>query len=876
MDVQHDSDRRPHSSDAKTEGHSASADGHFHLFHEPVPRDVQIKPEPGTRSPRASVDYDHDHAPRDSVGDVMMGGTDLSHAAEAPARRMETDDRKQTPPPPIKEASRLEGSEADTAKQKGIYARSKAVQFSSQKDFAPPVQSWDSDDEEEEDMEGYFDKELDANREKLQKLDEDAAMSTLIRRIENPLVVAFVRLGEEALSRDPLAPVPEDVILPSKALVPPAQEVSKESAKLGDAVVSVDVPMPAKIPEAMMNASTIRGSTSHVEPKMEMDVDEVDSKSQAPTKVADKEDVAMEDAESNVAAGPAALVGEIDEENASARPTEAGERGSQQPSTPSQVEDEGDETESDFDAMTIDAVRKAMTTPPIDSLPVFNVKAWDRDSNFLQSLESDPAVDAFVLGQLDHMSLDMAEEQLQEQGEYRQAYTKYLQFTSSNDPAAVKSREKFAGAIAPVENIIPAAATPELVKPEGRGVGRRYASERDLERVLQASMKEDEERRQREEQLQKEKYRSEKEAEIPDMYWNEQELTKDQYYDYAGHVATDQLSSVWECLPPIPNFTDDETQTFEKKYLEGAKQWGKVAEDLPQRNFKACIQFYYLKKKELNLKEKLKRQPKKKKPRTKGKQRSSALVSELGNGDPETEETTETGENGERRRPRRAAAPTFNCEQPTNADSDNGTNAGTPGRRNAGATKDGTGEKVDGRKGRRKAKDKEPKAAKQQALAAAPAPRGRSRSNSRPQNAENQAPPTGAAEPPRLPVTYEQPSGIQPPQLAPAQPPAAERPSVEQPSPMSSLMAPPSNVPPQLRPEPMQQQTQSMLSSTLSFVSQQPSQPQERRTAQASSYWSVSEITEFPGLLRAFGTEWAAISAHMGTKTPIMVSMLLV
>ncbi|SPO02550.1 related to xylan 1,4-beta-xylosidase [Cephalotrichum gorgonifer] len=43
------------------------------------------------------------------------------------------------------------------------------------------------------------------------------------------------------------------------------------------------------------------------------------------------------------------------------------------------------------------------------------------------------------------------------------------------------------------------------------------------------------------------------------------------------------------------------------------------------------------------------------------------------------------------------------------------------------------------------------------------------------------------------------------------------------------------------------------------------------RENQASRYWSVSEITEFPALLRAFGTDWGGIASHMGSKTPIMV-----
>jgi hypothetical protein len=41
---------------------------------------------------------------------------------------------------------------------------------------------------------------------------------------------------------------------------------------------------------------------------------------------------------------------------------------------------------------------------------------------------------------------------------------------------------------------------------------------------------------------------------------------------------------------------------------------------------------------------------------------------------------------------------------------------------------------------------------------------------------------------------------------------------------------------------------------------------------QASSYWSYSEVHEFPDLLRAYGTDFRAIADAIGTKTPLMVS----
>ena len=366
--------------------------------------------------------------------------------------------------------------------------------------------------------------------------------------------------------------------------------------------------------------------------------------------------------------------------------------------------------------------------------------------------------------------------------------------------------------------------------------------------------------------MQQEKYRTEKEAIIPDMIWGQQKKDNVQYIDHSGFTPVDKLVSTWRVLPPVNNFTPEEAGLFEKRYLEAPKQWGRVAEVISNRDFGACIQYYYMNKKELNLKDKLKKQPKRRKKGGRGKQRSSALVSELGNGEGETEENHETGENGERKRPRRAAAPTWNFEQPL-LEIDAGTPSTTPGRR-GGSAKGDQPEKVDGRKGRRK-KDKEPKLSKTQTLAAAPASgpgKGRSRSNSHALNTEVQQPPLPPNEIHRLPTQFEQPlAGIQPPFSVQQQQPMAtlERPQAI-PSSISEVMAAPS-----LRPEPPPQQP-----AMATFNLAQP-QPERKAPTQASSYWSVSESNDFPHLLRAFGSDWTAIAAHMGSKTAVMVSKRL-
>jgi hypothetical protein len=532
------------------------------------------------------------------------------------------------------------------------------------------------------------------------------------------------------------------------------------------------------------------------------------------------------------------------------------ETASKPPSTPSQVDD--DETESEDDSfMNLDTVRQYMTTPPIDSLPDYSCQPWDKDSDFMRTLDSDSVMEDFVIEHLDKMHIEKSTEQDHDKKIYAKNYLRYLEFTMSNDPAAVKSRGRFSVSTG-IE--FTGTVTPEP-KHEGSGRGRRFATERDLERVLQASMREDEERRERELRMQQEKYRTDKEAVIPDMIWTQEDRDNAKYVDKSGYIPVDRLVSTWRVLPPVNNFNEEEASLFEKRYLEAPKQWGRVAEAIPHRDFGACIQYYYMNKKDLNLKEKLKKQPKRRR-KGKAKQRSSALVSELGNGDGETEDNHETGENGERRRPRRAAAPTWGFEQPP-IDTENSTPNATPGRRGGSAKVDHP-EKIDGRKRRRGPKEKEPKIPKpNQTLAAAPVPgKGRSRSNSRALNTDGSSTPLPTSEGLRIQPQFEQhPAGMQLPFSVQQQPiPSMERPQSVAPSSISEVMAAPS-----LRPDPPPQPA--MATFNLAH------QASERKApTQASSYWSVSESNDFPHLLRSFGSDWTGIAAHMGSKTAVMVS----
>lgn len=593
-------------------------------------------------------------------------------------------------------------------------------------------------------------------------------------------------------------------------------------------------------------------------------------------------DIAMEDAQMN---GPEVFVPE-------SAPTAANGisgHGEHQPlapsglgahamatNSPTPMEEEEEAIDVEIDDVMLELVRADMKTPPVEDLPRFSGKPWHQSKQALRSMESHPDVENYIARVLKQNATFASADQDEKKMEYKQKYEEYLRFTQSDDPIAAKSRDVFNKANAPVDGVGPAPVGAEP-KSEGRRTGR-FATERDVERVIAQSLFEAKEKEERETRAEKLKHPRESEAVIPDMYWTEEDRKKELFTDTSGFLEPEKLVAKWQVLPPEANFTAEEAGQFEKAYLEFPKQWGKIAEAIPGRDFHACIQYYYLKKHTLNLKEKLKKQPKKRK-KGKTKARSSALAYELGNPDENQEEAAETGENGERRaRPRRAAAPTFDFEKP--AESAEGTPAATPGgRRGPGSKADSSAEKTEKPRRKRATKDKEPKQPKTpQVLAPTPGPGvkgARSRSNSKvPPPAELLPTQNPTAEMGRVPLSFEprnSPMPVLPPSAA-----AVPGHSISQTDKPLDIMAPPA-----LRPEPVPPLHTNVATFELGPMSgvAGPSTVEPERSGRAnpaaggaSSYWSVTEQSEFPDLLRSFGSNWSAISQHMTTKTPTMVS----
>ncbi|KAH6702244.1 hypothetical protein EV126DRAFT_459177 [Verticillium dahliae] len=912
---QSDYERRPRSSDAKADQVTSSPDSQARSYQGPEPGEiVTTKSERDHRSPRASMernlrygdDY-RDAAPFVSnaqrLGDAKPAMKHREPAVPSHAPEVGLASTKgPTPPPP-------------TPPRKETKLRIPVVHFALPPREAQATSSDEpSESDDDEDFGEYFATEIAKEEAELRRLEG------LADDVPDHIVARYARASHEAMMK--LVAEPEGLVEmlgqpPQEALTPPKEEKAQAAATTEETdprpVLHSVLPRRASLVDDAMSGKrveTAASSETAVEPQPkteEMDIDEAGPTVLAPPKVLEpssEPDATLKDAVQEIVETTEASSEPPQKQPGQPKavplpnvPIETIEREKGVPSTPSQVDDEDDDnsTESDeLDPMDLDAQRR-LETPPIESLPNFECLAWNRDKDFLQSLQSDSTVDAFIAEELDKVSLLKLSEQDAARKAYGERYMDYLNYTLSDDLVATKSREKFVSNIPPPETTSNVPIVPEPTKPEGRASGRRFATELDVERAIQESVKAEEERKEREAIAQKQRFRNEKEAIPPDMYWTDEDRNNEDFVDSSGLMTIDQLVPTWNILPPINNFTAEENEQFERGYLDKPKQWGVIADGVEGRDFKTCILYYYLMKKHLNLKERYKKQPKKrKKAGGRAKTRSSALVSEFGNKDAETEDNQEGGENGERaRRPRRAAAPTFDFERPP-TDSDNATPAGTPGRR-SGKNSDGT-EKVDGRKNRRRAKDKEPKAPKAaQALAAAPAAaaaataaagpnRGRSRSDSRAQNPEIQQPVPNPPES-RLPAQLEAPStGMQAPfmpvPLQPQQPPVPhERPAPTVPSTISEVMAPPS-----LRPEPPPPPQPTMPTFDLgqpqpqqppqsqSLPTSQPQPATERRThVQPSSYWSVSEGEVFPGLLKAFGSDWHAMAAHMGSKTAVMV-----
>ena len=519
---------------------------------------------------------------------------------------------------------------------------------------------------------------------------------------------------------------------------------------------------------------------------------------------------------------------------------------------------DGDESEAENQEQ-LAAVKPRMKTPPMSSLPFGPLKKkWYENEEFLQEIEEATKHQSTLEEEMAEEWRKKEEHQKNLRKKYAGYYKRYLEFCDSNDPAAVNYRAKVAAnekAASRAASLTPAAEG----RPEGRRAASRFATEHDIARVIQESKREAQEKQERSERAAKAKAATEKEAIIPDMMSLE-EYRRENFTDTSRLVPFDRAPAILGILPPEDNFTAEEREIFEKTFLDSPKQWSKIAAALPGRDYKNCIQHYYLVKHKDNLKEKVKKREKgKKKGRAStaaSKPKSNALMANLGSRDGETDDGQDAVD-GERRRPRRAAAPIWPIEPPS--ESETATPAPTPGRRMASTNKGDTGSESGPtkRKNKSSARDKGPKQPKNgQLLAAAPPAKTRDPDDTSPsaQIAEK-AQGKVSSEPNRFLGQFD---GT--PQNTTAYPTARV--------PHELVAGPPAGGVDKMFHGYTDQEYGESAAAGVPFDSQH----NDRRNANpTSSYWSVPEQTDFPALLQHFGTDWHAIAKFMASKTHIMV-----
>ena len=380
--------------------------------------------------------------------------------------------------------------------------------------------------------------------------------------------------------------------------------------------------------------------------------------------------------------------------------------------------------------------------------------------------------------------------------------------------------------------------------------GRRhkFSSEYEIAQVLKQS---EETARIEQERLERETKKNqadmEREAKAPDQVAGH-EYRKVTFVDTNQLCDPKSLTRVFTYEPPPDTFTNQEQQIFIMAFKETPKKWSEIASLLPGRTYKDCIQHYYANKWDRRFRD----GGAKKGKGGGGGRRVRGIRAPRGRvgimADLRTGDDLPTDVGLEKGRPRRAAAPTTFGEKEADAKTHL---PGASAKRPAPGTKTETGteaaivpekpgpkkQKRAGEKTGRKAKGAQPLVQ----LAAAP-----------------QASPGKPVVHPAL--TKEE--------LARAQ-------KLEEASLLAHLHGgaprPNSNLDgtsdPADKPVP--------LSSTGGEDAERPTKvggpPPPTAKQSASSYWSVPEQTDFMRYIEHFGRDYAAIAAHMGTKTTTMI-----
>ncbi|KAK4569781.1 hypothetical protein LTR86_002750 [Recurvomyces mirabilis] len=450
--------------------------------------------------------------------------------------------------------------------------------------------------------------------------------------------------------------------------------------------------------------------------------------------------------------------------------------------------------------------------------------------------ESRPTV-LTALGQ--EMDMEDADEEEAEE-EFEDSYKSWREQCEDLDrQREEQERLKRQISVDPAPEMVVPSAPPLNPMTEGSRRLHKYSSEYDVEQVLKQSEETARlEQEKHEREARKNQADMEKEAKIPDQHL-EEHYRRSIFIDTNRYREPGKLTLVFSYEPQPDTFTENEQQIFIAAFKETPKKWGEIASLLPGRTYKDCIHHYYSNKWDGRFRDSRTKKLKASGRRGRGgkaiRGRGAQAMADLA-------VTTEPAEKSESGRPKRAAAPTTFGEREIESKAalvnpspakKLGPGARQDGNGDNGPEKPGKRRKGMGEKPGRKAKGSQPLAA----LAAAPsASPGRSMMQSalikedmaRAQSMEEASLLTGfrAEQHTMHPVDKH---AYQQEEYHPTMMPMEDiaRPKI-------AGQVPPSRTGP-------------------------------------SSYWSVPEQTDFVKYIGYFGTDFAAIANHMGTKTQTMI-----
>ncbi|KAI9807619.1 MAG: hypothetical protein M1825_005559 [Sarcosagium campestre] len=580
--------------------------------------------------------------------------------------------------------------------------------------------------------------------------------------------------------------------------------------------------------------------------------------------------------------------------------------------TPKDDEDVGSSELTEDDIALRDVARNRMPTPLIEELPFLNSGPPTPVSDLEAPSQAKEQVKEHIAGHI----MFQRQRNKRANDKLRQTYAElYIQWRANVerlDSQARLTAEKAPDTAAPAPEPAAAAVAQPTTTTEGRR-GGKFSTELEFQRILKETELAAKEQQEQADREAKAKSDTAKEATIPDMFDDIQRQTC--IFKDANQILNGRLAlATFNFVPPEDDFTAEEQDIFIQNFIAFPKKWGKIADALPDRDYKQCILHYYLTKDEVKYKDKANKSKKKKGRRAgitaSSRPKSNALMSDLGvhpdlyEGDEfEAAPAVPVTESG---RPKRAAAPVFG---EATTDNDSGTAASTPGRRPAATPKsDANSENPMERTGKRgktgltrdrgrgrgksstqtsvhsqqqqqqqqssrmeKSREKEAKEGgkKHEQLGK---DMNRSVDRGQPQPAEAVEPITRSGPPESSSMAMNLDGAPEPPRQAPRQsvaPPQSQPQHLPQPQPQRSpqqqhspqqpllVVQAPQNVPPSSAPIQSRENGRQGRS--------------QKPASTTSSYWSVPETSDFPKLLDHFGTDWQAIALHMSSKTSIMV-----